>query len=59
MSDTAHFELKSERYKPLVTGLLKISPTERYTGERCCRHEYFADLPEAQEYVRLLDGGGF
>ena len=42
-----------------VTGLLKISPTERSTGEMCCRHAYFADMPEAKEYVQVLDSGSF
>jgi len=38
-------------------GLLKINPTERSTGEACCRHRYFADYPEAQAYVKQLDAG--
>lgn len=41
-----------------VTGLLRVNPGERFTGEWCCRHAYFAEMPEAVEYVGVLDSGG-
>ncbi|CAK77227.1 unnamed protein product (macronuclear) [Paramecium tetraurelia] len=39
----------------LVKGLLRMDPKERFTCLDALKHPYFADYPEAQEYIKQIE----
>lgn len=45
----------SKKAISFVKGLLKMEPSERLTCKQALRHQYFEDLPEAQEYLKELE----